>query len=92
MQNQLRAATTASAAAQRGADAARRAVGVAEQTLITTDRPWVGIQIEVGDVLTVSDDTYTAQIIVTLSNYGRSPAVAASCFIELLHLGELRIS
>jgi hypothetical protein len=38
---------------------------------------------EVGDVLTVSDDTYTAQIIVTLSNYGRSPAVAASCFIEL---------
>jgi hypothetical protein len=71
-------------AADRAAKAADRSAAVAERSLTLADRPWVSLTIEIIEGLKFDPSLgCMTKVKLTLSNIGRSPAVALGYFIEL---------
>jgi len=83
MREQAETMAASLALTQKSAEAATKAADIAEKTLISTDRPWVGMDTKLSGRIVVDSGEYRVPVDITLTNYGKSPALSVDYFIEL---------
>ncbi|MEO7221779.1 MAG: hypothetical protein ABIY37_04840 [Devosia sp.] len=73
-----RQSARAAIAAQNAADAATRANDIARENVLLDQRPWLDLAVEDGGGTAVIGDIFSPHVLLTTTNFGKSPAVDVS--------------
>ncbi len=73
-------------AAIEAANSSREAVRIAEQTLQATERPWVSVTPKIASSVVFKGGEGRVSIAFVLKNFGKSPAVNAEVFFEIVDI------